>query len=85
MTILPHPDERSSFGRFNVGDVVAVRGQRGRFVIKSFRVDSGACKWVSVYGGPKDSKAWRSFTVDRLRKVRVVPTSVRTPLDDGAG
>ena len=59
------------WGHLQVGDVVRADGERGRFVVKSFRLDTlGECRWVSVFGGPENYRQWRSFVPGKLHKCR---------------
>ena len=48
------------------GDAVKIRGERGQFKIRSFRVSDGVCLWVTVIGGTSGHSAFRHFTYDRI-------------------
>jgi len=45
---------------------VKIRGERGTFKIRSFRVEEGVCLWVTVIGGTSGHSAFRHFSYDRL-------------------
>jgi len=63
----PAPETRAStWGRYNAGDSVKIRGVRGTFRIQHF--DGNI---VTVYGGPDGHGQFRAFTCDRItRKVK---------------
>lgn len=50
------------------GDPVRIKGERGQFRIRSFRVEDGFCLWVTVIGGTSGHSAFRHFTYDRVVK-----------------
>jgi hypothetical protein len=46
---------------------IKIRGERGNFKIRSFRVDEeNKCLWVTVIGGTSGHSAFRHFDYDRL-------------------
>ena len=54
---------------FVANQEVKIRGERGSFKIRSFRIDDdGNCLWVTVVGGVSGHSAFRHFTYDRLIK-----------------
>lgn len=48
------------------GDLVAVKGERGRFVVKKLREDGA----VDVFGGKSGYAMFRTFELSRLRRVK---------------
>jgi len=56
------------------GTELKIEGERGRFrFIK--HVVSGDAEWVDVWGGPKHAQQWRSFRVDRVKRVHYKNTT----------
>ena len=53
------------------GDSVKIKGERGQFRIRSFRLDDGVCLWVTVIGGIAGHSAFRHFTYDRVVKPKL--------------
>jgi hypothetical protein len=57
------------------GTELKIKGARGRYrFIK--HVQTPDTEWVDVWGGPKGSENWRSFTIDRIKTVHVKNTTV---------
>lgn len=55
-----------TFDGLVAGQEVKIRGERGSFKIRSFRVEEGVCLWVTVIGGTSGHSAFRHFSYDRL-------------------
>ena len=55
-----------SYDGFVANQEVKIRGERGPFKIRSFRVEEGVCLWVTVIGGTSGHSAFRHFSYDRL-------------------
>ena len=55
-----------SYDGFVANQEVKIRGERGKFKIRSFRVEEGVCLWVTVIGGTSGHSAFRHFSYDRL-------------------
>jgi hypothetical protein len=55
-----------SYDGFVANQEVKIRGERGTFKIRSFRVEEGVCLWVTVIGGTSGHSAFRHFSYDRL-------------------
>jgi hypothetical protein len=49
---------------------VKIRGERGTFKIRSFRVEEGICLWVTVIGGTSGHSAFRHFSYDRIVRIK---------------
>lgn len=50
------------------GTELKIAGQRGRFrFIQQVKTDKA--EWVDVWGGPKGSENWRSFSLDKIKRV----------------
>jgi len=59
-----------SYDGFLANQEVKIRGERGTFKIRSFRVEEGVCLWVTVIGGTSGHSAFRHFSYDRLIKLK---------------
>ena len=55
-----------AYDGFLANQEVKIRGERGTFKIRSFRVEEGICLWVTVIGGASGHSAFRHFSYDRL-------------------
>jgi hypothetical protein len=63
------------------GTEVSIKGERGRFrFLKRVVRDSGA-DWLDFWGGPKGCESWRSFPVERVRRVHRIPRTDKGVLD----
>jgi hypothetical protein len=53
----------------SAGTELKITGERGRYrFIRQVTTDKGV-EWIDVWGGPKGSEQWRSFRVERVRRV----------------
>jgi hypothetical protein len=51
------------------GTELKITGERGRYrFIRLVKTDKDV-EWVDVWGGPKGSEQWRSFRLDRVKRV----------------
>jgi hypothetical protein len=51
------------------GTELKINGERGRFrFIRAVKTESGK-EWIDVWGGAKGAEQWRSFKVDRVKRV----------------
>jgi len=57
------------------GTELRIKGARGRYRFIKY-VKTEATEWIDVWGGPKGSENWRSFTIDRIKTVHVKNTTV---------
>jgi hypothetical protein len=50
------------------GTELKIAGERGRFRFMRV-VNTGEREWVDCWGGPKGSEQWRSFTLEKVKRV----------------
>jgi hypothetical protein len=50
------------------GTELKIAGERGRFRFMQL-VNSGKFEWVDVWGGPKGAENWRSFSLEKVKRV----------------
>lgn len=51
------------------GTELKITGERGRFrFIRTVKTPNGN-EWIDVWGGPKGAEQWRSFRLDRVKRV----------------
>lgn len=53
----------------NPGTELKIIGERGRFRFIRFVRNTAGAEWVDVWGGPKGAENWRSFKLDRIKRV----------------
>lgn len=56
------------------GTELKIAGERGRFRFIKY-VTTPTAEWVDVWGGTKHAPAWRSFKLDRVRRVHYKNTT----------
>lgn len=52
------------------GDPVRVKGEQGRFHVKSFALRDGECVWVDLWGGTQGREMARAVSPDRVRRAK---------------
>jgi hypothetical protein len=60
------PTRLHEFDRWSRDDIVSVKGERGRFRIRYFKIGPFGPE-ATVYGGSKGREMTRTFLVERLR------------------
>ena len=50
------------------GTELKIAGERGRFRFLRL-VNTGKHEWVDVWGGPKGAENWRSFSLEKVKRV----------------
>jgi len=51
------------------GTELKIIGERGRYRFIRFVKNTSGAEWVDVWGGPKGAEQWRSFKLDRIKRV----------------
>lgn len=63
-------DTVTEFDGLTAGEQVRIRGERGTFKVRSFRIEDGKCLWITVIGGTSGHSAFRHFNYDRVVRPR---------------
>jgi hypothetical protein len=53
----------------SAGTELKIIGERGRFRFIRFVKSGSGAEWIDVWGGPKGADQWRSFKLDRVKRV----------------
>lgn len=73
----PRPNDEWSYeteiqinGRYvTPGTELKITGERGRYrFMRLVKTDKGV-EWLDVWGGPKGAEQWRSFRMDKVKRV----------------
>lgn len=51
------------------GTELKIIGERGRYRFIRFVKNTNGAEWIDVWGGPKGAEQWRSFKLDRIKRV----------------
>ncbi len=57
-------------GRYvSPGTELKITGERGRYRFMKLITNQDGKEWIDVWGGPKGAEQWRSFKLDRVKRV----------------
>jgi hypothetical protein len=59
------------------GTELKIIGERGRFRFIRFVRNSNGAEWIDVWGGPKGADQWRSFKLDKVKRVHYKNQTIR--------
>jgi hypothetical protein len=51
------------------GTELKIIGERGRFRFIRFVTNPKGAEWIDVWGGPKGAEQWRSFKLEKVKRV----------------